>query len=127
LVHSFIHSFYFSNICRGWIEQQNLNDAFRESLTIDTRKYDICIVLPLDRCPSKPCGTLTKKGGEYIVKLRRLGFEMITQYGTQPQKELFVLLRLPMKKTISVATKVALPMELDSTVLKVSTNIGISS
>ena len=52
---------------------------------------------------------------------------MITQYGTQPQKELFVLLRLPMKKTISVATKVALPMELDPAVLKVSTNIAISS
>ena len=53
------------------------------------------------------------------MQLRRLGFDMLTQYGTEPQKELFILLRLPMKKLISTATKVGLRMELDPLELKV--------
>lgn len=100
-----------------------MKDVFRESSNPSgktaTDKYDFCIVLPLDPSPSKPCGSLTEKGQEYIVQLRRLGFEMITQYGTQPQEELYVLLRLPMKKLISVAARVNMRMELDPAVLKV--------
>eukprot|EP01036_Dinobryon_divergens_P031545 gene31545-40962_t len=81
-------------------------------------------VLPLDPSASKPCGSLTEKGKDYIVQLRRLGFEMITQYGTQPQEELYVLLRLPMKKLISVASRANLRMELDPAVLKYTMEKG---
>ena len=81
-------------------------------------RYDFCIVLPLE--PSENShGTLSEKSRDYIMQLRRLGFDMLTQYGTEPQKELFILLRLPMKKLISTATKVGLRMELDPLELKV--------
>jgi hypothetical protein len=55
-------------------------------------EYQYCLVFPAEN------GDFTKRGVGYLETLRKLGFELFIYKNINPQKEIFVLLRIPLEK-----------------------------
>mmetsp|Transcript_443 Transcript_443/g.787 ORF Transcript_443/g.787 Transcript_443/m.787 type:complete len:306 (+) Transcript_443:39-956(+) len=74
--------------------------------------YDFCMVFPVEN------GYFTERGKGYIKSLKKLGFEMYAYSGIREDKDIFVLIRAPLRKLRSFADKIEFKMKLSGTVIK---------
>jgi hypothetical protein len=73
--------------------------------------FDVCVVLPTN------CSEPLESGHVVLGALKRIGFDLVTFVGRPPDRQLYVLLRLPLETARSFAESIELHMLLDPAII----------